>query len=168
MQLRHQTNDRLVVLSTAILVMLATTSQVSAQSPASKKLAMLRTQNAYQQQQGALQLAIQQTNLLTQRATRQDTSSLPAGFFAPLDFGPQQAALQFAFQESTMTPQLSSAARGAQSTVYVSSTIQSVIQTSAILQNMTQLQGGQLTADQIQSLFNEQAALTNLLAIPRR
>jgi hypothetical protein len=148
----------------AHIVLAALCSVAQAQSTASQKLARLRAQNAYQQQQAALQLAIQQTNLLIQRANRQNSAIQPTGFFAPINFGPQQAALQFALQQSTMASQPS--ATGLQSTVSVSSAIQSAIQTSALLQTGTQLQSGQLTFEQIQSLFNEQAALTNLLAVP--
>src|SRR5262245_7874644 len=109
---KPQRIDRPLFFSVTLLVMFVFISHAYAQLPATQKLSMLRTQNSYQQQQAALQLAIQQTNLLTQRATRRDTSIEPAGFFAPLDFGPQQAALQFAFQQSTMTLPSISATRG--------------------------------------------------------
>jgi hypothetical protein len=139
----------------------------NAQPPVNQRLAALRVQNAFQQQQAALQLAVQQTNLLRQRAIRQDTSLQPSGFFTPLSFGSQQAALQLALQQSIAATQAASAlTMGRVQPASQTSAIQSVLQTSAILQTMTQIQNGQLTADQVQSLFNEQAVLSNLLAVP--
>jgi hypothetical protein len=156
------------------LALLAITSlffaaQGQAQPPSpQQRLAALRVQNAYQQQQTALELAVQQTVVLLQQARRQVAVPQPSGFLSPLNFSQQQAALQIALQQTTAATQAAmvSKSRPNSAALMQVSTIQAAIRTTAALQTASQIQNGQLTADQVQSLFNEQAVLSNLLAAP--
>jgi hypothetical protein len=133
-----------------------------------QRLSVLRVQNAYQQQQIALALAVQQTNVLLQQARRQEAVQQPSGFLSPLNFSQQQSALQLALQQTTATTQaaMASKVRPNSATLLQVSAIQAAVQTTAALQTASRIQNGQLTVDQIQALSNELTSLTNVLAVP--
>src|SRR5262249_30390973 len=107
-------------------------------------------------------------NILVQSALRQDSAMEPVGFFRPLNFQQQQSALQMALQQTSATAQLVmlSKTRPNQSALLQISTLQAALQTTAAIGTVSQIQNEQLTPDQIQSLFNEQASLANLLTFP--
>src|SRR5262249_22252733 len=127
-----------------------------------------RIQNAYQQQQIALQSAVQQTELLTQQALHQAAMSEPGGFSRPLGFPAQQSALQLAQAQTRALSQITMSGRALsnQSIGMQLAGLEAALQRSASLELAAQIQNGPLTFVQIQSLFIEQANLMSLLAFP--
>jgi hypothetical protein len=160
------------VIESLILAVIASrlgAAHAHAQPPSSQqRLSALRLQNAYQQQQIALGSAVQETGVLLQQARRQEAIPRPSGFVSPLNFSQQQSALQTALQTTTAVAQAAMASKTQPSSAALMqvSAIQAAVQTTATLQTGSQIQNGQLTLDQIQSLFNEQISLSNLLAFP--
>jgi hypothetical protein len=131
-------------------------------------LLALRVQNAYQQQQIALQSAVQQTGLLVQQAVHQAAMSEPSEFSQPLGFPAQQGALQVAQAQTRALAQISMSGRALpnQTIQLQLAGLEAALQRTASLQAAAQIQNKPLTVDQIQSLFIEQANLMNLLAYP--
>ena len=160
------------IVESLVLVAIASplvAAQARAQSASyQQRLSALRLQNAYQQQQTALESAVQQTSVLVQQARRQESAQQSSGFLSTLNFSQQQAALQMALQQTTAATQAAMASKIQPSSAALLqvSAIQTAVQTTAALQTASRIQNGKLTLDQIQSLFNEQSSLTNLLAFP--
>jgi hypothetical protein len=137
-------------------------------SPYQQRIAQLRVMSAFYQQQAAVQTATQQTSLLLQAAVRQDTAFEPSGFFRPLDFQQQESAIRTALQQTTVLQQVSlqSGSGVGQTSLGQIDALRSALRTTLSLKAALQIQNGQLTPDQIQSLFGEQTSLTTLLASP--
>jgi hypothetical protein len=163
-------NCRWTAIVIAVGIGVATTSAPAlAQNGSSQnRLLALRIQNAYQQQQIALQSAVQQTGLLTQQAVHQAATSAPNGFSPPLGFPAQQSALQLAQAQTIALSQITMNARALpnQSIGLQLAGLETALQLSASLQAAVQIQNGTLTVEQVQSLFIEQANLMSLLAYP--
>jgi hypothetical protein len=151
----------------AAFTMLISSTQAVAQTPARSRLAVIGLQNASQQQQAALQVAVQQTNILIQQATQQDVPPGSADFHSPLNFGPQLAALQFALQQSAATQLIVARSGPPHLSFSQATTIQSALQTSMSLQAALQIQSGPITNEQLQSLFREQTELTSQSFSPK-
>ncbi|HEY2827503.1 MAG TPA: hypothetical protein VGJ04_07890 [Pirellulales bacterium] len=168
--MRHIDRSITVIIEVAMVLSGQFITETAQAQPSTfqQRLTALRLQNAYQQQQTTLQAAVQQTNMLVQSALRQDAAMEPAGFFSPLNFQQQQSALQMALQQTTATSEVAmlSKTRPSQSALLQISTLQAALQTTAAIETASQIQNDQLTPDQVQSLFNEQASLANLLAFP--
>src|SRR6516165_3119451 len=100
-------------LALAFLALAIIPSTAPAQTTSySQRLAGLQQRNAFQQQQAAVQAAVQQTTALTQSAFRQGTYRpnglpLPVVQPLPLNFLLQQAALENALQQTRALQQAS-------------------------------------------------------------
>jgi hypothetical protein len=165
------TTKRSVVLLLAVVALASQihTSIAHAQATTYRqRLSALQLQNAYQQQQMAVQLAVQQTNLLLQAALRASVAPEPSGFYRPLNFQQQQSALQRALQQTTMLQQTMMRLNNqpSQSELPQLNAIQSALQITSSLQSAAQIQNGPLTTTQIQTLFRVQSSLIGLLASP--
>jgi hypothetical protein len=157
-----------IVIAVGIAV-LAIGARAPGQSTSSQnRLRVLRIQNAYQQQQTALETAAQQTNLLIQRAVHQASTPESAFFLRPLDFQAQQSALQIAQAQTRALALLTLNGRSFpnQAILLQLAGLEAALQRSVSLEAAVQIQNAPLTPDQIQSLFAEQANLMNLLAFP--
>lgn len=156
----------------AVFVALATslTAGLAHVQPATfqQRLSALRQQNAYQQQQMAVQLAVQQTNVLVQQALRHGEVPQPSGFYRPLNFQQQASALQMALQQTMALQQatLQSNSRPTQGALLQINAVQTSLQLTSTLQTAAQIQNGQLTPAQVQTLFREQTSLMGLLVSP--
>jgi hypothetical protein len=137
-------------------------------SPTQRRFAQQQLQNAFAQQQSAIQAGVQQTTLLLQQAIRQDISTEPSGFFSPLNFQQQESALQLALQRTVILQQtnLRFGQRLNQSGLLHVQALQGILQTTNSLKNAIEIQNGQLTTDQIQTLYHQQTSLSSLLASP--
>jgi hypothetical protein len=157
-----------VVIAVGIAVLAATARAPGQSTNSRNRLTVLRIQNAYQQQQTALQTAAQQTNLLIERAVHQSSTPESAFFLRPLDFQAQQSALQIAQAQTRALALLTMNGRSSanQAILLQLAGLKAVFQQSVSLEAAVQIQNAPLTPDQIQSLFSERAELMNLLAFP--
>jgi hypothetical protein len=151
-----------IVLPMVALIPLATGEAQAQSPPRQSRLAMLRQQNALQQQRNAVQYAQQQTTAIYQTASLQGAS--PNAF----SLAQQQSALQIALQQTTALLQASYRQNTAlsHSALGELNTLQTVLQQTISLQNSLPMQSGQLTSTQLQALSQEQASLAGLLATP--
>jgi hypothetical protein len=139
-----------------------------AQSPGGRsmsRLSALRLQNAQQQQQNAVQTAVQQTTALLQSASQ--LSGVPQQVVTPnpINLQQQQNALEVAVQQTTALLQASFRQNSAlsQTALRQLNTLQNALQQTTALQGTLQAQNGQLTASQLQTLSQEQSSLMGLL-----
>jgi hypothetical protein len=163
-------NRRWAAVITAIGIGVAAiaTPAIAQSTSSQNRLLALRIQNAHQQQQIALESAVQQTELLAQQAVHQAATPEPTGFSLPLGFQAQQSALQLAQAQTRALTQITMSARSLpnQTVNLQLAGLEAALQRTASLQAAAQIQNAPLTTDQIQSLFIEQANLMNLLAYP--
>src|ERR1700691_4485597 len=90
----------IAVLLTAALLPLLDVPNASAQaSRRNRRLAALQQQNAFQQQQNAVQMALQHTTALLQVASQQTTVSQTGAAMGLISFQQQESALQIALQQ---------------------------------------------------------------------
>jgi hypothetical protein len=157
-----------IVIVVGIGVAAISTSAPAQNGSSKNRLLALRIQNAYQQQQIALESAVQQTELLAQQAIHQTATSEPSIFSRPLAFQAQQSALQLAQAQTRALSQITMSVRSLpnQTVGLQLAGLEAALQRTASLEAAAQIQNGQLTIDQVQSLFIEQANLMNLLAYP--
>jgi hypothetical protein len=151
---------RQVVILVLVLGPLVQAGPAHAQTTASQqRLSALQQQNAYQQQQTAIQLAVQQTNVLVQTALRQGEAPQESSLFRSPSFQQQQVALRAALQKTAALQQVMLRANRAPRPTALAqiSALQSVLQTSLSLQTATQIQNGPLAPTQIQTLFRKHA-----------
>jgi hypothetical protein len=136
------------------------------------RLSALQQQNAWQQQQNAVQAALQQTNVLLQSANSgpapvnaQNGVPPQAGTPNPVYLQQQEIALQTALQQTTALLQVSFRQNSALSETALRqlNTLQTVLQQTTALQSALSTQNGQLTSLQLQTLSQEQSSLMGLL-----
>lgn len=156
-----------VLLTSALMAHVSATDAAAQYASFQQRIATLQRQNAYQQQQVAIQLAVQQTNILLFDALQQNVSGQETGVMQTLNFQPQVSALQTALNQTTLLQQ-SNVRVGSpvQSPLQQASALQNALQTTRFLQASSQFQGGTLTDQQIQTLFLQKASLIGLLAAP--
>jgi hypothetical protein len=133
-------------------------------SRSSQRLVALQQQNAFQQQQSAVQNAVQQTAILVQTAFQQNSVSTPV-LVTPANFQQQQAALRTALQQTTALLQASQARNPglSRSALGQLNTLQGVLQQSISLQTALQIQNNVFTPAQLLMLAQEQPSLSSLL-----
>jgi hypothetical protein len=123
-------------------------------------LSGLQQQNALNQQQNAVQTAVQQTFDLAQRA-RQRVAAPNAIYFQR-----QEYALQVALQQTLALKQLFPAQSSARSqVVFQQNALQNALQQTLYVQNSLPQQGNPLTALQRQMLLQEQNSLMGLVGV---
>ncbi len=158
----------------AALAILLAAGPASAQRPRRPSgLAVLQQQSAFQQQQNAVQTAVQQTTLLLQATSQQYAASLQVQndlsqqvvtpYLVNLQL--QQNALQIALQQTTALLQASVRRNSALSETALRQlqTLQNAVQRSMAVQSALARQNGQPTFFQLQTLSQEQAGLMGLL-----
>ena len=158
-------------LALAFLALAIIPSTAPAQTTSySQRLAGLQQRNAFQQQQAAVQAAVQQTTALTQSAFRQGTYRpnglpLPVVQPLPLNFLLQQAALENALQQTRALQQASLQRNPTLSRLALRplNTLEAVQQQSLALQNALQIQNNLLTPGQLLQLSQEQPTVSQLL-----
>jgi hypothetical protein len=159
----------------------AAPAQTSGYAP---RLLTLQQQNAFQQQQSAVQNALQQTNILVQTAQQQNgtatsnsmstpstmstSTSMPTVMVlqAPIAFQQQQMALQMALQQTRTLLQTGRQQRNpavTRTALGQLNTLQAVSLESLTLQTSFVTRGGVFTAAQLLQLFQEQSRLSSLL-----
>jgi hypothetical protein len=132
-----------------------------------QRLSTMQLQIAYQQQQTAVQLALQQTNLLLQTAFRENSAPEPSRFYRPLNVQQQQSALQRALKQTAALQQaMMRSNNGPGQTEFLQINAMRTALLASSLQTASQIQNDQLTTTQIQTLFREQSSLIGLLALP--
>ena len=137
-----------------------------AQSPGGRsmsRLSALQLQNAQQQQQNAVQTAVQQTTALLQSAAQLNGVSQQVSTPNPLNLQQQQNALEIAVQQTTALLQASFRQNSAlsQTALRQLNTLQTALQQTTALQSALQI--GQLAASELRTLSQEQSSLMGLL-----
>jgi YesN/AraC family two-component response regulator len=130
----------------------------------SQRLSALRQQNAFRQQQSAVQNAVQQTAILVQTVNQQNGLAVQSVMPTPTSFLQQQTALQTAMQQTRallQTSRQNPAVRG--TALGQLNTLQAVMQQSIFLQNALATQNNVLTPAQLLLLSQEQPSLLRLL-----
>ncbi len=156
-----------IQIGSAISPLISTEKALAQSSYRQTRLQILQQQNAFQQQQSAVQTALQQTTILVQ-SLNQNVVQQPAAP-PPISFQSQVNTLQLALQQTTALQQ--TATRSNTALAQLASRQQNVLQT--VLQQTlavqgTSSQGTQLSASQVQLLTQEQNSLTELLTtLPR-
>jgi hypothetical protein len=138
----------------------------------SRRLAALQQQNAFQLQQSAIQVAVQQTAVLAQTATVQNTvvpqpntATLPTTTATPNNFLEQQMALRTAIQETRallLVGRQGSAALN-RTALGQLGTLSAVLQESITLGTAARNQNHVLTPAQRSQLSRQQSRLSSLL-----
>lgn len=158
----------IIFLSTALEPLISAESALAQSLNRQTRLAALRQQNAFQQQQSAVQAAVQQTTILLQNANQsfsQQNTAPPATTFQA-----QLNALQIALQHTTALQQSAFRSNSAlaQMAVQQQSTLQTVLQQTINIQQSLSYPGSQLNAFQLQLLSQAQNSLTELITTPPR
>ncbi len=140
------------------------------------RLSAMQQFNALQQQQSAVQTAVQQTTLALQNAYQQGVLSQevqsgtapPVSTASPVNLQQQQIAFQTALQQTTALLQVSYRQNTGlgQTALRQMNTLQNALQQSIALQSSLSMQNGQLTLAQLQTLSQEQANLMGLTTSP--
>jgi hypothetical protein len=130
-----------------------------------RRLAALQQQNAFLQQQNAVQTALQHTTALLQSASQQRDASQPGAASSLINFQQQQSALQIALQQTSNLLQVGYQHNFAlaETALRQSSALQTALQQTINLQGSVLAQNGQLTPFQVQTLSQERSSLTGLL-----
>jgi YesN/AraC family two-component response regulator len=151
-----------------VMALAALPSMARAQaSPMSQRLAALQQQNAFRQQQSAVQNAAQQTAILVQTVNQQNGLAVQSVMPTSTSFLQQQMALQSAMAQTRALLQTSQQRNPALSRTALGqlNTLQAVLQQSAFLQAALQTQSNLLTPAQLLLLSQEQPSLSRLLTI---
>jgi multidrug efflux pump subunit AcrA (membrane-fusion protein) len=132
------------------------------------RLSALQQQVALQQQQNAVQTAVQQTTFLLQSASQQNGMPQQADLPILINFQLQQSALQIALQQTTALQQASYGRDSSQGQTALRSlnALQTALQQTIALEGALPAQNGQLTPFQLQTLSQEQISLMGLLTSP--
>jgi hypothetical protein len=164
---------RLNLIAIAIaLILSATPGWGSAQQPRNQpRLTTLKQLNALQQQQLAVQAAAQQTTSLVQKAYRNVGENYRNASLANTrifyDFQAQIISVEIALQQTSALMQSSRSNRSlAQTAVGQLTTLQLALQQSLSVQGAMSAQSNALSAQQLQTLFQEQSSLSGLLTSP--
>jgi hypothetical protein len=155
-----------LVSALCVLALAALPSAAPAQGTASsQRLFVLQQQNAFQQQQSAVQNAVQQTAILAQAANRQNGVPVQTGIPLTLNFQQQAFALQVAMQQTRALLQSSQSRNAAlhRTALGQLNSLQAVVQQSTALQAAFQRQNHLLTPAQVSRLSQEQTSLSSLL-----
>jgi hypothetical protein len=156
----------IAVLLTAALLPLLDVPNAPAQAPRrNRRLAALQQQNAFVQQQNAVQMALQHTTALLQVASQQTSVSQSGAAMGLISFQQQQSALEIALQQTSNLLQVGYQHNFAlaETALRQSSTLQTALQQTINLQGSVLTQNGQLTPRQLQTLSQERSSLTGLL-----
>ena len=131
----------------------------------SLRLFALQQQNAFQQQQSAVQHEVQQTAILVQTAFQQNGLPVQTVMPTPLNFQQQQIALQTAIQQTNALLQVSQQRNPALSRTALGqlNTLQAALQQSIVLQSALVKQSNVLTPAQLFLLSQQQPSLSRLL-----
>jgi len=166
----------ITLLTVVALVLLFWQEPVRAQRPRRQtRLTALQLQNAVQQQQNAVQGAVQLTTALVQSAyhrqglTPQQGGALQlVGTPVQYTFQQQVYALQTAIQQTSALLQVNFRQNSALSATALRqlNTLQTALQQTIAIQGLLATQNGQFTAVQLQMLSQEQASLLGLLTSP--
>jgi len=146
--------------------------RASAQPPRQQsRLTTLKQLNALQQQQLAVQAAVQQTISLVQKAYRNAGQNYRNGGETNtrilFDFQAQIMALEIALQQTSSLLQSSrSNSSLAQTALGQLTTLQLALQQSLSVQGALGAQSNALAVQQLQTLFQEQSSLSGLLTSP--
>ena len=149
-----------------LMALAALPSVAPAQATAySQRLLALQQQNAFQQQQSAVQNAVQQTAILVQTAFQQNGLPVQTVMPTPLNFQQQQIALQTAIQQTNALLQVSQQRNPALSRTALGqlNTLQAALQQSIVLQSALVKQSNVLTPAQLFLLSQQQPSLSRLL-----
>src|SRR6266568_2995811 len=136
-------------------------SRAPAQATAySQRLSALQQQNAFRQQQSAVQNAAQQTAILVQTVNQQNGLAVQSVMPTSTSFLQQQMALQSAMAQTRALLQTSQQRNPALSRTALGqlNTLQAVLQQSAFLQAALQTQSNLLTPAQLLLLSQEQSS----------
>ncbi len=133
-----------------------------------QRLAALQQQNAFQQQQSAVQNAVQQTAVLAQTAQQQNGMAPQTVVVTPISFLQQQVALQTAIQQTRALLQTGQQRNPALTRAGLGqlNTLQAVLQQSISLQTALLSQSNILTPAQLLMLPQQQFSLSSLLTTP--
>ena len=144
---------------------LAAQAQPQAASTYAQRLSALQQQNAFRQQQSAVQNAVQQTAILVQTVNQQNGLPVQTVMQTPTSFLQQQIALQAAVQQTRALQQTSQLRNPALSRTALGqlNTLQAVMQQSTFLQTALTTQSNVLTPAQLLLLSQEQPSLSSLL-----
>jgi hypothetical protein len=159
----------------AAFVILLSAGPAPAQRPRPPRpLAVLQQQTAFQQQQTAVQTAIQQTTFVLQSAYHQNSTrqqgqndaSAQTGTPYLVNLQLQQNALQIALQQTTALLQASFRQNSAlsQTALQQLNVLQNAQQQTTAVQSALAMQNGQWTVFQLQTMSQEQASLMGLLS----
>ena len=165
-----------LVSTLCVLALAALPSVAPAQaSTYSQRLSALQQQNAFRQQQSAVQNAVQQTAILVQTVNQQNGTPVQSVMQTPTSFLQQQMALQTAIQQTRALQQTSQQQNPALSRTALGqlNTLQAVTQQSIFLQAALASQNNLLTPAQLLMLSQEQPSLSSLLtsqpaSLPKR
>jgi hypothetical protein len=151
-------------LFTAVLTSLFSAESAFGQTPHSQsRLNALRQQNAFQQQQSAVQAAVQQTTLLVQNANQSiaQNGAPPAIYFQSLENN-----LQIALQQTAALQQAATRTNTAltQFALRQQNTLQTALQQTIAVGTSLSGSGIQLDSSQLQLLSQVQNSLTELFA----
>ncbi len=158
-----------IVLFSAALSPLLSAEFALGQTPHRQtRLNALRQQNAFQQQQSAVQAAVQQTTLLVQNANQNavaQNGAPPAIFFQSLE-----NTLQIALQQTTALQQTATRSNTAltQLALRQQNTLQTAMQQTLAVESALSPPGAQLNSSQLQLLSQVQNSLTELFATQPR
>jgi hypothetical protein len=158
-----------IVLSSAAIVPLLSAAPALGQTPHRQThLAALRQQNAFQQQQSAVQSAVQQTTLLVQNANQNavaQSGAPPAIYFQSLE-----NTLQIALQQTSALQQTASRSNTALNHLALrqQNTLQTALQQTIAVETALSSPGSQLNSSQLQLLSQVQNSLTELFATQPR
>jgi hypothetical protein len=153
------------VMLVATVAPLFAAERAPAQAPRrQQRLYVLQQFNALQQQQNAVQTALQQTTSLLQAASRQNGVPQQAAVPRGINFQQQQNALQIAIQQTNALLQASYRRNDAlnETALRQLNTLQTALQQTIALQSAVPV-NGQLSAVQLQLLSQEQTSLLGLL-----
>jgi hypothetical protein len=151
---------RRFVWTVCVMVLAAPPSMAQVQATRfSQRLLALQQQNVLQQQQSAVQKAVQQTAILVQAAPQKNGMTLQS-----INFQQQQVALRVAIQQTLALLQTGQGNAALSRTALGQlNTLQLVLQQSIILQNASQMQSNPLTPEQLLVLSQEQRTLSSLV-----
>jgi hypothetical protein len=153
-----------VLIATALLSAFEPHDAPAQSNRRNRRLSVLQQQNALLQQQTAVLSAVQQTTALVQSAQQNNVS--PQGPVPNLlAFQQQQSSLAVALQQTNALLQVSYRQNNAlaQTALRQLNTLQTAQQQTINLQRALLAQNGQLTPLELQTLFQEQSLLTQLL-----
>ncbi len=145
-------NRAFAVLLAAATALLSAGERAQAQYPIRQRwLVALQQQNALQQQQNAVQAAVQQTTVLLQNAYQRVELPQPLAVTSLIDFQQQQSALQIALLQTSVLLQASYGRNPtlSETALREQNTLQTALQQTVGLQGALLAQNGQLTAIQL-------------------